>query len=364
MRPSLALLGLGLAAACGGNGSGVDGGDRSDGAPVDGTPGMVDAASPGDGGGGAIDAAPAPACPRLAQLPRVCVPLPQSGNPVTEVAAAASCPQAGYFQANDVDVRRLYPDTLLLKETGDSSGERPVMALFLGTGQALLLDTGNRSVEPLDVVTPLLAGRALLVVNTHLHGDHIGRNEDFDVIALSTPELDAHCGASTFDANHAAACAPTPTYQAPNDQVLFQNRAFRVVRVVRDGHVIDLGGGRSLELLATPGHSETSVTLYDGARRTIYTGDTLYPGSNPALVHPSGSSYARYLETAGRLAARAADVDLVVGAHGEGVMPTRVLPAFLALVQDRADGSGPTSVTDPQGCATGGFVMGNDPAQP
>lgn len=303
---------------------------------------------------------PPPACPRLAELPRLCVPLPGTGLAVTEVDPGEDC-GTGFFSTQDVDVRKLFDDTILMKETGDASGERPVMVLFLGEGKALLFDTGNRSIETRDVIVPLLAGRTVEVLNTHLHGDHIGRNELFDVIAIETPEVLQHCGNPSFDQNQAAVCNNTDLYLPPGEQVLFANRAFRVVRVVRDGHRIDLGGGRQIEVLFTPGHAVTSVVLLDPTHRLMFTGDTLYPGDDPPLVHPPGSNFADYLATAERMAALEEEIDIVIGAHGEGVMPRRVLSAFLQIVQDHAAGGTQNAVNDAEGCPSGNFSFANFP---
>lgn len=305
-----------------------------------------------------------PACPRLTKLSRVCVPLPDSGQSPIVVPPDGAC-GAGFFSPTKVDVRRLYSDTILLKETGDTSGERPVMTLFLGAERALLLDAGNNSLAVEQVVAPLLGGRPVEVINTHLHGDHIGRNPQFNVIAIATPEVEAHCGVTGYDPNAAAPCNNAALYNPPNDQELFSFRNFRVVRVVRDGHVIDLGG-RQIKVLATPGHSETSVTLVDAGKGLVFTGDTLYPGNNPPLVHPqTGSSFSLYLQTAQRYGQLGPSTSIVVGAHGEGVMPARSLAAFAAFMNAQANNpNAPNSFTDPQGCVSGNFVMGNDPAQP
>ncbi|MFD8081060.1 MBL fold metallo-hydrolase [Kitasatospora sp. NPDC059722] len=42
--------------------------------------------------------------------------------------------------------------------------------------------------------------------------------------------------------------------------------------------LVDLGGGRVLECLATPGHHPAAVTYYDPWTGVLLTGDTVYPG--------------------------------------------------------------------------------------
>lgn len=299
-------------------------------------------------------------CPRLVELPKFCVPLPNSGEQLTEVGPNDNC-GAGFFpeqSANDEAfvVRKLFADTILIKETNAFTGEIPVMVLFLGEGKALLYDTGHVTGAVADVVTPFLQGRTIEVINTHLHGDHINNNSDFDVIAIDEPVVQAHCGINdaSFDTNQAAVCNNAANFDPDNFQTLNDNETYRVVRVVRDGHKIDLGNGRQIEVLFTPGHSQTSTTLHDPFHRLLFTGDTLYPDDEIPLVHPQGANGADYLETAQRYADLEIDIDIAIGAHSQGVMPARVLGQFLTSVQNQQDNLDPD-------CDSGGFSFINFP---
>ncbi|HEU4534956.1 MAG TPA: hypothetical protein VFS00_12595, partial [Polyangiaceae bacterium] len=90
------------------------------------------------------------------------------------------------------------------------------------------------------------------------------------------------------------------------------------------------------------------------------------PGQQPAARAPAGgASDSLYLQTAERYRAPGPSASVVVGARGEGVMPARSLAAFAAFMNAQATNpNAPNSFTDPQGCVSGNFVMGNDPAQP
>ena len=58
-------------------------------------------------------------------------------------------------------------------------------------------------------------------------------------------------------------------------------------------------GGRVLRVLATPGHTPTSVSLYEESRRQLFAGDFLYPGELYAFL--PGASRDAYLATSRRL---------------------------------------------------------------
>ena len=327
---------------------------------------------------------PAPfnvACPRLVELNKFCVPLPGSGNALAEVGPNDAC-GAGFFptaaaNSEAFEVRKLFPDVILIKETNGQTGERPVMTLFLGTNKALLFDSGHVTNAVVDVIAPFLNGRPVELINTHLHGDHINNNADFNVIAIDTAidNIRNHCNISEvdFDANQAAVCNNLNNYDPPSaqpdNQTLGGSITFKVVRVIRDGHIIDLGG-HLITVFFTPGHSKTSITLHDTTRKVLFTGDTLYPDTDVingvdegiALVHPTGADLDEYLVTAQRYAALESEVIAVIGAHSQGTMPTRALSAFLQMVQTRVNGgAGQAQFNDPQGCDAGNFSSANFP---
>jgi glyoxylase-like metal-dependent hydrolase (beta-lactamase superfamily II) len=361
MRKPVLWLSLGLAAAF----SACDGGGPGPGPdPVCGN-GVLEDGEECDGGAGCDGlckiTAVNIACPRLTELSRVCVPLPGSGNVVQIRGADEDC-DAGFFSTQRVDVRELFEDTILIKEVGDPTTEDPVLTLFLGEGKALLLDSGNNVdydggagvLGPNDLVAELIGDRSLELINTHLHGDHLGDNNNFDdITVMSIGSTDSFCAvdAADFDANQTATCNNAGTFGG-----------FQIDRVIRDGHEIDLGGGRVITVLSAPGHTASSNLLVDPTHRLLFTGDTIYPGNNPPILHGGDSDFREYLDTARQMATFESSTDIVIGAHGQGVMPSRVLGSFLDLVEARnVDPNSPDTFVDPEGCDSGDFTFLNFP---
>lgn len=105
--------------------------------------------------------------------------------------------------------------------------------------------------------------------------------------------------------------------------------------MVADGQIISLGDVE-LEVLLTPGHAPDALCLLDRERRLLFTGDTFYPAT--LYAHLPGSTFRDYERTAERLAALAADVDLVLPAHNEPTLPAaelvRLRDAFRAMQED------------------------------
>jgi hydroxyacylglutathione hydrolase len=154
-------------------------------------------------------------------------------------------------------------DTAILRQNKCAHFEAPFLYLLFGSDQALLLDTAaipavgpfplRQTVDSL--VGEWLAGRGLpalplIVGHTHSHGDHIGGDAQFASRPQTTvvkPTLDA---VKTF-----FGITGWP------DQIATLNL-----------------GARAFRVIATPGHDETAIAVYDPRTHILFTGDTFYPG--------------------------------------------------------------------------------------
>jgi len=101
------------------------------------------------------------------------------------------------------------------------------------------------------------------------------------------------------------------------------------------GAVID-DGGCELEVIATPGHSADSVSLYLRADRAVLTGDTVL-GRGTAVIAQDGS-LGDYLGSLGRLRALADAADLRTLLPGHGPLlasPVTILDFYLTHRAER-----------------------------
>lgn len=161
--------------------------------------------------------------------------------------------------------------------------------LIVGTRRALLFDAGSgtRDIRP---VVASLTKLPVTVIASHLHFDHFGGIGVFDSIAMiDLEETRARMSRGRF----------TPgRYEFLG---MFDDRPRPSVRIAewwKPGTRIDLGG-RSILVQATPGHTMSSVTLYDDAARRLFTGDFLYPTTLYAFL--PGASLSAYHRSARRL---------------------------------------------------------------
>jgi glyoxylase-like metal-dependent hydrolase (beta-lactamase superfamily II) len=197
--------------------------------------------------------------------------------------------------------------------------------LIIGTQRAVLFDagTGNRNIVP---VVRSLTHLPVTVIPSHLHFDHVGALGRFDHTALiDLPSLrgradDGNLKLGRYEFLGFADGLPTPRIAV--DEWWFP------------GTDIDLGG-RKLRVLHTPGHTPTSVSLYESDRRRLYAGDLIYPGKLYAFL--PGASRRAYLETTRRLLsmidpAHVADDPVIISAPVVEVADLRALEATLVAI--------------------------------
>jgi hydroxyacylglutathione hydrolase len=107
------------------------------------------------------------------------------------------------------------------------------------------------------------------ILQTHSHGDHIGLSSE--IKKISGCQVAAH-GAETDwieDIDKQYRERPTPTFRT------YVQTGTKVDRVVKDGEVLDLGGGESLKVIHTPGHSAGSISLIYSTDGALFSGDAI-----------------------------------------------------------------------------------------
>jgi glyoxylase-like metal-dependent hydrolase (beta-lactamase superfamily II) len=161
-----------------------------------------------------------------------------------------------------------------------------------GRDRDLLVDCANGIGALRPLVDPLASGRPVIAVATHGHFDHTGglhefddrrchaddetdvrqpfrlrlRSEDFDddirgmfaYYGYPVPELILHA-------------LPAPDF----DVAGWVTPSAEPTALLAEGDVVDLGN-RAFEVLHTPGHTAGSISLWDQAVGTLFTGDAMY----------------------------------------------------------------------------------------
>jgi len=220
------------------------------------------------------------------------------------------------------EVYKIRPGLFAISEPGQF--EEVISYLFVGTDKALLFDTGL-GIGDMRAVVSELTKLEPIVVNSHTHYDHVGGNHRFDTVHGTATEYTAANAKGRKHEDVAEFVGEGWIWKkTPEgfDRDRYESKPFVIAKTIEDGEGIDLGG-RKLEVLLTPGHTPDALCLLDRENRLLFTGDTFYPAA--LYAHLPGSDFAAYRKTASRLAELRADVDFVLPAHNEPLVPSEVL---------------------------------------
>jgi glyoxylase-like metal-dependent hydrolase (beta-lactamase superfamily II) len=143
-------------------------------------------------------------------------------------------------------------------------------------------------------VVEALTDLPVTVAASHLHYDHVGNMDRFERVAmLDLPDLREGVGEDgVFRFGRYEHLGFVDGVEPP---------AVRITDWWEPGEEIDLGG-RTVEILHTPGHSPYDTMLYDEDNGLLFTGDLIYPTTLLALL--PGSSRSAYLDSATNLLRR------------------------------------------------------------
>lgn len=148
------------------------------------------------------------------------------------------------FKNKDLEITRL-EDRMWVIETTDKT----TMYIVEGDQKAMLIDTGTKC-EKLNEVVQQITKKPLIVLITHIHGDHAGNMNQFDEVY--------------FHAADTVLLSSYPPYKGK-------------VHYVTDGQKFDLGG-KILEVSHMPAHTPGSIVVLDRKAGNCYSGDAF--GSN------------------------------------------------------------------------------------
>jgi glyoxylase-like metal-dependent hydrolase (beta-lactamase superfamily II) len=225
--------------------------------------------------------------------------------------------------------------------------EEVISFLIVGEDRALLFDTGL-GIGNMRRVVDELTSLPVIVLNSHTHYDHIGGNYQFKTIyALETDYTRARAqGSTTEDVAEFLSDGWVWKDLPPGfDAAAYRSQPFSIRRIVAEGDRIELGG-RTLEILETPGHAPDSICLIDRENRLLFTGDTFYLA--PLYTHIPGGDFDEYARSASRLADLAGSIDSALTSHNVPVVDGNYITALGAAFEDIRSGRA-TNVTESDG---------------
>lgn len=243
------------------------------------------------------------------------------------------------------DLDRVLPDVWRLND-----GDLDTCYVLAGTERTGVIDTGMGIGDVAGEVARVSSAPPL-VINTHVHPDHVSGNYQFTDVAIGAIEWEAALpwlrarrerrGAQDEGRSPLDLMKPKRPLPPGFDPAAY--RPYRMgepTRLLSEGDVVRLGGF-DLEAIIAPAHTPGGVCLLDRRRRVLFTGDTVLRGT--IWLHLDGSAEPRMaVETYQKLAALAAEVDHVLPAHGTTVLPgtflTELAEGAEAIAQGRVAG--------------------------
>ncbi|MBO7477320.1 MAG: MBL fold metallo-hydrolase [Salinivirgaceae bacterium] len=185
------------------------------------------------------------------------------------ILAAVACLFSVSVQAQESDVngrdlrgKVVYEDSEVVfrqidEHTWIGNGHRcynESLYLVEGSDRAVLIDAGTY-VPDLDKIVAKITQKPVTLLLTHGHGDHVGGAGSFPEVYLC---------------------------EADKQMFSWNVRSYNgEIKFLTEGQIIDLGG-RKLEVVFTPGHTQGSVTFFDKANHYGFSGDAF--GSTNLLV--------------------------------------------------------------------------------
>jgi len=147
--------------------------------------------------------------------------------------------------------------------------------LLNGTECSLLIDTGLGICNIYDEVIKL-TGQPIIAVATHLHWDHIGGHVHFPNFYAHEAELNWLKGEFPLTIEQikemVVDCCDLPEGYDIGKYELFQGTQ---KKLLKDKESINLGG-RSIQVLYTPGHSPGHMCFWEKGNGFLFTGDLVY----------------------------------------------------------------------------------------
>lgn len=219
--------------------------------------------------------------------------------------------------------------------------EEVISYLILGANRALMFDTGM-GIADIRKVAESLTPLPITVVNSHTHNDHVGGNWQFNSIdGMDTAFTRANAKGSVAAAQAELAPGNVCGSLPPGfDTKTYSTRPWHITHWIHDGDKIDLGG-RTLEVISTPGHTPDSICLLDRANGLLFTGDSFYPGT--IWLYAPETDLDAYARSVKRLVALAPHLRMLLCAHNEPVANPSVLPKLVDAFNEVRAGKIPST---------------------
>jgi glyoxylase-like metal-dependent hydrolase (beta-lactamase superfamily II) len=191
----------------------------------------------------------------------------------------------------------------------------------VGQNLTLIVDTGGSKISAATIhgyAQAARPGNAMTVINTEKHLDHILGNCFFRDLGI---DVYGHPGISRSPADleaeieeHNAIISDAERRRLREGRLLFSGtRVCNPNKTVTPPTEFELGG-LEVQVVATPGHTPTNLTVWVPSERVAYSGDCVVNGYSPNLQSCSPDDWKTWLQSLDTL--RSLGPEVVVPGHG------------------------------------------------
>lgn len=232
-----------------------------------------------------------------------------------------------WFTVDQID-----PSTYIISEY--RHWEETHCYLLNGQERSLLINTGLGISNIYDEVARL-TDRPVTAVATHIHWDHVGGHKYFPDFYAHKAELGWLSGEFPLSTETVRKmvldrCDPPEGFDI-NTYTMFQGVP---TRVLRDGDSIDLGG-RTIQVIHSPGHSPGHMCFWEAETGYLFTGDLVY--KDTLFAYYPSTDPAAYLDSLEKLAVLPA-MRIFPGHHSLDITPEIILRMRDALRELKGKG--------------------------
>jgi glyoxylase-like metal-dependent hydrolase (beta-lactamase superfamily II) len=199
----------------------------------------------------------------------------------------------------------------------DGQYDEALMYLVIGEKRAVVID-GGTGIGSLKRLVEELTDRPCFLLLTHTHNDHIGGCKEFEEIAVFDDVMSWESAAKGLGKDKMGEMiepgAVIKSLPEDFDSGNFYAPPFRVTHWLEEGDILELGG-RSLEVIHTPGHSPDSICLLDRENKIFWTGDSFYPAL--IYIYSPTTSLDQFIESFSKMVELMPYYEWVMPSHNE-----------------------------------------------
>jgi hydroxyacylglutathione hydrolase len=187
------------------------------------------------------------------------------------------------------------------------------MQLVVGEKKAALIDTGT-GIGDLKSVVDSLTSLPVMVLNTHVHIDHVGGNSFFEECYLNQRDEALLSWAMSTKERLAFIqdWSQTPEWYHSAEKSISRVETCSY-QFIDEGDIVDLGGIH-IRPIALPGHTQGSLMYMIEEDQILLSGDSI--NTSPFLFLPESSSVEGYLKQLRAALPKFADAKQIYCGHG------------------------------------------------